>query len=141
VRWPWAKPEERHVNYDSLFVSPKGRTPRAQFVPALLVLLAAVLFYAFLVKGRTAQFCLLTLLYPALMLHARRLHDLGRSGWMLIVPAVLLVAMFGIRLDYFTFGAGVDTAITWLALALSATVALWCSLARGAAGREAAAAR
>jgi uncharacterized membrane protein YhaH (DUF805 family) len=119
------------MNVDSLFVNPKGRTPRAQFVPALLVLLAAVLFYAFVVRGRTAQFCLLTLLYPALMLHARRLHDMGHTGWMLAVPAVLLVAMFGVRLDYVSFGAGADDVLTWLALAVAAAFARWCTVARG----------
>jgi len=125
------------MNYDSLFADPRGRTSRARFVPALLVLLAAILFYAFLVKGRTAQFCLLVLLYPALVLHARRLHDMGRSAWLLVVPAVLLVAMFGARLQYFSFGETGDAAVAALALAASAGVALWGCLGRG---RESAAA-
>ena len=119
------------MNFDLLFVDPRGRTPRAQFVPALLVLIAAVLFYAFVVKGRTAQFCLLTLLYPALVLHARRLHDMGHGAWSLVVPAVLLIAMFGTRLDYFTFGSSADAIVTWLALAVSAAFALWCCVGSG----------
>ncbi len=58
---------------------PGGRTSRGQFVPALLTLLAVVVFYVFLVKGRTAQWCMLVLLFPAIVLHARRLHDMGSS--------------------------------------------------------------
>jgi hypothetical protein len=68
--------ERAPTNYDSLFASPNGRASRAQFLPALIVLVAVVVFYAFMVKGRTATFCLLVLVYPGLMLHARRLHDM-----------------------------------------------------------------
>jgi uncharacterized membrane protein YhaH (DUF805 family) len=35
----------------------------------------------------------LTLLYPAVVLVARRLHDMGRAGWPVLVPTALIVAM------------------------------------------------
>lgn len=53
------------MNFDSLFAGPGGRTSRAHFVPALLTLLAVFAFYAFIVKGRTAQWCMVVLLRPA----------------------------------------------------------------------------
>ena len=63
------------TTFDSLFVRFNGRTSRAEFVPALITLLAVVAFYAFLVGGRTAQWCLAVLLFPAFILLARRLRD------------------------------------------------------------------
>ncbi len=72
--------------YESLFVNPNGRTSRKQFVPALMVLLAVVAFYAWLVTGRTAQWCLLVMVFPGFILHARRMHDMGRSAWVLLAP-------------------------------------------------------
>jgi uncharacterized membrane protein YhaH (DUF805 family) len=116
------------MNYDSLFVNPTGRTPRSQFVPALLVLVAVVLFFAFVVKGRTATFCMLVLMYPGLILHARRLHDMGRSAWLLAAPALLLLAAFVVWFKYASFGTSADTALPMAALLVAATFALWGTL-------------
>jgi uncharacterized membrane protein YhaH (DUF805 family) len=121
------------MNFEQLFVDPRGRAPREAFVPALLVVVAVTLFYAFLVKGRTAQFCLLVLVYPALVLHARRLHDMGRSAWLLIVPAALLLFAFAIRLEYLSLGPRVDGLLPAAALAVSAGFALWCTVGRSRA--------
>ena len=75
------------MTFESLFVNPNGRTSRRQFIAALITLLAVVVFYAFLVGGRTGQWCLLVLLFPAVILHARRLHDMGHTAWLLLAPA------------------------------------------------------
>lgn len=119
------------MTYDSLFVDPRGRTSRGQFLPALLVLVAVVLFYALLVTGRTATFCVLVLMYPGLVLHARRLHDMGRSAWLLILPGLLLLAAFAIWLGYASFGARLDAALPLVALLVAAAFALW-----GAVGKS-----
>ncbi len=119
------------MTYDSLFVDPRGRTPRDQFVPGLLVLVAIVLFYAFLVKGRTANFCMLVLMYPGLTLHARRLHDMGRSAWLLALPAALLLAAFAIWLKYASFGGGIDTVLPKIAVLVAVLFALWGALGKG----------
>jgi uncharacterized membrane protein YhaH (DUF805 family) len=116
--------------YEILFVHANGRTSRAQFVPALVTFLAVVVFYAYLVKGRTAIFCLLVLLYPALILHARRLHDMGRSAWLLVVPAVLMLVAFSIWLKYASLGTRLDAVVPMAALAVSAGFALWGCLGR-----------
>jgi uncharacterized membrane protein YhaH (DUF805 family) len=122
------------MNFDSLFVNPKGRTPRGEFVAALITLLAAIAFYQYLVTGRTAQFCLLVLLFPAVILHARRLHDMGHGAWLLLVPALVMIIAFAIWLHYVTLGAQLDAAVPLIALALCAGVALWGCIGRGQAG-------
>jgi uncharacterized membrane protein YhaH (DUF805 family) len=119
------------MTYDSLFVNPNGRTARGHFVPALLVLVAIVLFYAFFVTGRTATFCLLVLMYPGLTLHARRLHDMGRTAWLLLVPALLLLGAFAIWLKYASFGSGIDTLLPRIAVGVAVAFALW-----GVAGKS-----
>jgi uncharacterized membrane protein YhaH (DUF805 family) len=121
------------MNFESLFVNPNGRTSRGQFVPALITLVAVVLFYAFLVGGRTATWCLLVVVFPAFILHARRLHDMGRSAWLLIVPVVLMVAAFGVWLGLVSFGAQLDSAVPLAALVISAAFALWGCIGSGQA--------
>ena len=80
------------MNYEELFVNPTGRTARGPYVGALLTLLAAFAFYWLWVPGRTGQFALLVMIVPGAVLHARRLHDIGRSGWPVLVPGALLLA-------------------------------------------------
>ncbi len=125
--------ESGRMSFDSLFVNPNGRTSRGQFVPALITLVAVVVFYAFLVTGRTAQWCLLVLVFPAVVLHARRLHDMGHSGWLLLVPAILMVAAFAIWLHIVSLGAQLDAAVPLAALVIGAGFALWGCIGPGQA--------
>jgi uncharacterized membrane protein YhaH (DUF805 family) len=113
------------MNYDALMVNPTGRTPRAEFVPALLTVLAAIAFFEYLVTGRTAQFCILVLLYPLLVLLARRLQDLGYSAWLVLAPLALLLTSFGIQLGYFSVSTALDGALPWAALTVTAGFLLW----------------
>ena len=80
------------MNFDTLYAKPAGRTARGPFVGALVTLLAVLAFYYFLVPGRNSQWVQLTLLIPAIVLHARRLHDMGWTAWLLAVPAALVIA-------------------------------------------------
>jgi uncharacterized membrane protein YhaH (DUF805 family) len=86
------------MNYDTLFVYSSGRTARNPFIGALITLLAAFAFYYFLVPGRNSQWVQLTLLFPAIVLLARRLHDMGRAAWPLLVPAALILVSFWLYL-------------------------------------------
>lgn len=125
--------ESGRMSFDSLFVNPNGRASRGQFAAALITLLTVVAFYAFLVTGRTAQWCLLVLLFPAVILHARRLHDMGHTAWLLLAPGVLAVVAFAIWLRIVSLGAQFDAAVPLTALAVSAAFALWGCIGRGQA--------
>jgi uncharacterized membrane protein YhaH (DUF805 family)/uncharacterized membrane protein YphA (DoxX/SURF4 family) len=125
-------PGER-MSFDSLFVNHNGRTSRGQFGTALIPLLAVVVLYVFAPIGRSGQWSTLVLLFPALVLHARRLHDMGHTVWPLLVPAGLMVASFAIWLHLVSFGAQLDSAIPLTAIAVSAGFALWGCIGRGQA--------
>jgi uncharacterized membrane protein YhaH (DUF805 family) len=121
------------MNFESLFVNPKGRTSRSQYVPALITLLAVVAFYVILVKGRNGQWCLAVLIFPGTVLLARRLHDMGQNAWMLLAPVALMIAAFMIWLQLVSFGATLDAALPWVALGISAAFALWGCIGKGQA--------
>ena len=121
------------MNFESRFVNPNGRTSRGQFVPALITLLAVVAFYVILVKGRTGQWSMLVLVFPAVMLHARRLHDMGHTAWLLLAPAVLMVAAFAIWLHVVSLGAQLEAAVPVTALVVCAGFALWGCIGTGQA--------
>jgi uncharacterized membrane protein YhaH (DUF805 family) len=120
-----AKPGE----YDTLFVNPMGRSSRGQYIGAVITLLVAFAFYYFLVPGRNGQWVQLTLLFPALMLHARRLHDMGRTAWSLVVPAALLIATAWFYL--FAPDAQAKGIVTIVAVIVSAAFILWGLVGKG----------
>ncbi len=121
-----------HTSFNALFVQGGGRTSRGHFLGALLPLALAVLWYAY--KGPKIDYAcwgVLTLLYPAVVLHVRRLHDMGRSGWWTLIPALLTVAAMLIWAQRLSFGAQLDTAVPWAALIAFVGFALWGGIARG----------
>lgn len=122
-----------HASFDSLFVTLNGRTSRRAFVPALITLVAVVAFYQFLVTGRTAQWCLAVLLFPGIILHARRLHDMGHSAWLLLAPGLPMVVAFAIWLDIVSLGVQLNGAVPPIALAVSVGFALWGCVGKGRA--------
>jgi uncharacterized membrane protein YhaH (DUF805 family)/uncharacterized membrane protein YphA (DoxX/SURF4 family) len=117
--------------YAPLFVNANGRTARGPFTGALITVLAVLAFYAFRVTGLTAHWCMLMLVVPGAILHARRLHDMGFSAWLLVVPVGLTVVAFAIWLHLLTLGARLDNAVPMAALAICAGFALWGCLAPG----------
>lgn len=119
------------MNFEALYVNPAGGTAKAPYTAALVILLAAAAFYYFLVFGRTGQFALLMLLYPALVLHARRLHAMGKSAWLVLIPGALLAIAAWLHL-YPLAGAPMS-AVTWAAVAVSALFILWGLLGKDAA--------
>jgi uncharacterized membrane protein YhaH (DUF805 family) len=117
------------MNFDTLFVNPAGRTSRGQFIGALVTLLAAFAFYYFLVPGRNSQWVQLVLLFPAIVLHARRLHDMGRTAWPLLVPAALIVATAWLHL--FVPEAQAKGVVTVAAVIVSAGFVAWGLIGKG----------
>ncbi len=125
---------DQRTAYNTLFVYPKGRTARGPFLLALIPLALATGWYA--VKGPPVDYApwgVLVLLYPAVILHVRRLHDMGRTGWLMLVPAVLTVAAMFIWANRLSFGAQLDAAVPLAALVVFIGFALWGSLGRGQA--------
>jgi uncharacterized membrane protein YhaH (DUF805 family) len=119
------------MNYDTLFVSPAGRTPRGQYVGALITLLAAFAFYHFLVPGRNSQWVQLVLLFPGIVLHARRLHDMGWAAWPLLVPGALIIATAWLYL--FVPGAESKGMVAVAAVIVSAGCIVWGLIGKGQA--------
>ncbi|HEY4340880.1 MAG TPA: DUF805 domain-containing protein [Steroidobacteraceae bacterium] len=120
-------------SFTFLYVNPNGRTSRDQFVAALLALLAATAFYAFLVKGATAHWAMLMLVFAGVVLHARRLHDMGYNAWLLLIPVILTLAAFANWLHLISFGAPLSAALAPAALAACAAFALWGCIGNGQA--------
>jgi len=122
------------TSFNTLFVQPNGRTSRGHFVAALIPLALAVLWYAY--KGPAVDYVpwgVLVLLYPAVVLHVRRLHDMGRTGWSMVLPAVLTVVAMGIWAHRISLGAQLDALVPLAALVVFVGFALWGCIARGQA--------
>jgi uncharacterized membrane protein YhaH (DUF805 family) len=125
---------DARTSWNTLFVHAGGRTSRGHFAGALLPLALGVLWYAY--KGPAINYAcwgVLTLLYPAVVLHVRRLHDMGRSGWWMLVPTALTIVAMLIWAGRITLGAQFDNAVPLAALIAFAGFALWGCLAKGRA--------
>jgi uncharacterized membrane protein YhaH (DUF805 family) len=125
---------EQHTSFNALFVQPGGRTARRHFAWALLPLLVATLWYVN--KGPAVNYAawgILTLLYPAVVLHVRRLHDMGRSGWLMLVPTVLTLVAMGIWANRIDLGAPLNSIVPMAAGIVFAAFAVWGCIDRGKA--------
>lgn len=117
------------MNYDVL-ANPMGRTSRNAYIPALIVLLIAVAFYKYLVHaGRNEEWVQVTLLYPAFVLVARRLHDMGKTAWLLIVPGVVFVA--GIWLHMYGDNQQLARPLILAGLGILAVLGAWGLVGKG----------
>jgi hypothetical protein len=116
-------------NYDALFVNNVGTTARTDFVPAVVVLLVTLVFYGYLVGGRTGDFCILVLMYPLFTVLIRRFRDMGQHPWLLSAPLLLVLLHFDVKLGYLDLGEMGTAATMWIALVVTAAFVAW-----GAAG-------
>ncbi len=119
--------------WDTLFVHSKGRSPRGHFIGALIPLAIVAWWYAQASPNVYPQWSLLVLLFPASVLLARRLHDMGHSGWLLLVPAVLTVAAMMIWDHRLDLGAQLNLAVPLAALIVFVGFALWGCIGKGKA--------
>lgn len=129
------------MNWQNLFLSIDGRTGRKDFW-----LGAAALIGAGLVGGLiplVGPLVSLALIVPWTCLTAKRLHDIGRSGWLVlvaVVPSVISGAMALFTalatanvaaLGLAFAGAGVTLMVSTVALLVSLGFLLWVGLKPG----------
>ncbi len=119
------------MSYETRFANPNGRTSRGAFIGALITLAAATAFYFFLVKGRNGEWVLVTLLFPAAVLHARRLHDMGQTAWLLLIPGAIDIAAIWLHMG--SRNPELQPAATWAALVVSAAFVVWGLVGKGQA--------
>lgn len=119
--------------WDTLFVHSRGRTSREHFTAAVIPLAIVVWWYVRASPNVYPQWSLLVLLFPAVVLNARRLHDMGHSGWLLLVPAVLTVAAMAIWDQRLDLGAQLNLAVPLAALIVFVGFALWGCIGKGKA--------
>lgn len=122
---------DANTSYNALFVRSQGRTARNDFIAALVPLALAALWY--LNKGPKVDYAswgVLTLVYPAVVLQVRRLHDMGRSGWWTAVPAVFATLAMLLWANRVSLGAQLDSMLPTAALMVTLGYVLWGSLGK-----------
>jgi uncharacterized membrane protein YhaH (DUF805 family) len=68
----------------SLLISPKGRIARGPFWLGFLIIMGvSALTNAVPIAGQIVG---LVLIWPQVVIHVKRLHDFGWSGWLLLLP-------------------------------------------------------
>jgi hypothetical protein len=111
--------------YDALFVNNVGTTAKTDFLPSLVALLVTIVFFDYLVGGRTADFCMLVLMYPLFTLLIRRFRDMGQHVWLLSAPLLLVLLHFDVRLGYLNLGETGSAITLWVALVITAAFIAW----------------
>jgi uncharacterized membrane protein YhaH (DUF805 family) len=126
--------EAEGATYEDRFVDPRGRTSRAAYIPALILVVAAAAFYKFVATaGLNGEWVMTTLLFPGFVLVARRLHDMGQNAWLLLIPGVLDAAALGMHYaDALKLHAGAPPVwLTWAAIVVTAAFAVWGLVGKG----------
>jgi uncharacterized membrane protein YhaH (DUF805 family) len=72
------------MDWQSLFLSSNGRIGRQTFwIGFAIVFVSSIVLNMVPVLGQLAA---LALLWPQVCIHAKRLHDMGYSGWLMLIP-------------------------------------------------------
>ncbi|MDQ7743352.1 DUF805 domain-containing protein [Hydrogenophaga pseudoflava] len=77
----------------SKYVDFEGRATRSEYWWWALFMLLLAVVMAVVVGETVANLVFLGLLLPSLGVGARRLHDIGKSGWWLLVNFIPLIGM------------------------------------------------
>jgi len=90
------------MDWKFLFLTAEGRIGRKDFwIGFLIVFAASVVLNIVPVLG---QILGLLLIWPQICIHAKRLHDMGRTAWLMLVPFAVTVVCA--TLAVVTVGAG-----------------------------------
>jgi uncharacterized membrane protein YhaH (DUF805 family) len=120
------------MNYQNLFADPRGRTTARRFIPGLILVVAAAAFYYLVSPGLNGQWVIFTLLFPAFVLHARRLHDMGQTAWLTVIPGVIVGAAL---LPQNVANRGtLQGPLTIAAAVVFVAFAVWCVVGKSQAG-------
>ncbi len=111
------------MDWRALFLSPRGRISKRDFWIAFAMIMAASVALN-LVKP-VGQMLGLLLLWPQVCVNAKRLHDAGRTAWLLLIPAVVTLTCVAIAL--LTGGTVAETAFA-VAAATGLVFLLWVGL-------------
>ena len=115
------------MDWRTLFLSPRGRIGKRDFWVAFVMIMAASVALN-LVKP-VGQVLGLLLLWPQVCINTKRLHDAGRTAWLLLFPAAVTLACAGVALAG-PSGPVAETAFA-VAMATSFVFLLWVGLSAG----------
>lgn len=86
------------MNWKTLLLSPEGRMSQGDFwICALILFVAWVISHLFHVF---APLIWLLLVYMWVCVYAKRLHDFGKSAWLILVPFVVAAGAFFLGLVF-----------------------------------------
>jgi uncharacterized membrane protein YhaH (DUF805 family) len=125
------------MSWVTLFFNPDGRINRAHFWLGWLILFAVGILIGWI--PAFGQIVVLLSLYCHVCVYAKRLHDMGRTAWLQIIPflAVSILPLVGLFLGGTTIfshlhelqnGASpavIFAALGWLALSIVAACVIW----------------
>jgi uncharacterized membrane protein YhaH (DUF805 family) len=117
------------MSYQTTYASPFGRLSRGNYIVALIILLLVAAFYYQFSKGRNGEWVQATLLYPAFVMLARRLHDMGQTAWLLVLPLAPTVVF--LWLHFYSAGSQLLTPLSWASAGLGALFLLWGIVGKG----------
>jgi uncharacterized membrane protein YhaH (DUF805 family) len=120
------------MTYQNLFADPRGRTSARPFTTGLLLVLLAAAFYYKVSPGLNGQWVIFTLLFPAFVLFARRLHDMGQTAWLTVPPGLIVGA--AILPQNVANRGTLQGPLTIVAAVVFVAFAVWCLVGKSQAG-------
>jgi uncharacterized membrane protein YhaH (DUF805 family) len=73
------------MDWKTLFLSPEGRIGRRDFwIGFVVIMVASIVLNLIPIIG---QLIGLLLIWPNICITAKRLHDMGKTGWLMLIPA------------------------------------------------------
>jgi uncharacterized membrane protein YhaH (DUF805 family) len=129
------------MNWKELFLVPQGRAGRPAFlIGAAALIVAGMVLNLLPLLGPLAG---LALIYPWTCLTVKRLHDFGRSGWLVLIPAIptAIAGLLGLLTALSTanaatmgaalVGAGAAFTVSAAAMLVSLAFLVWAALKPG----------